>query len=78
MSVYPVKAWQVLFLREMGRIDVRRKVLVSCVGNRLERSKREAGSPWEGAWGNQEKGGGGLDSGMYERRWEEVDRLKQT
>lgn len=41
--MYPVKAWEVLFLREMGRIDVRRKVLVSCVGNRLERSKRRQG-----------------------------------
>lgn len=54
MSVYPVKAWEVLFLRETGE-SVRRKVLVSCVGNRLERSNREAGSPREGAWAARRK-----------------------
>lgn len=50
----PTKNFWILFVKEKGRIDIKRKLMVSCcVRNRLKRRRTKAGRPWEGtmeAW----------------------------
>lgn len=63
----PTKNFWILFVKEKGRIDIKRKLMVSCcVRNRLKRRRTKAGRPWEGtmeAWTQkQRRRWGGADS----------------